>query len=261
MKKSLKLILFYFLLQIPAIPFAWLVGMGYSYLKCGALDWDVAEVVYTPTAMVLGILFLAIYLWKKNYLTGDPQLFSPLTAPGMGWCLLAGVSSIYLIGMVMSELTFLPNWFESTFDVLQSGWIGILFITIVGPIVEELLFRGAITKELLRQYSPVKAIVISALIFGIIHGNPIQTVNAFLMGLMFAWLYYKTGSIMPGIVLHILNNGFTVYAEKYHPEWNEATHLFGNPSAVIAAVIALALLWIAIKKVNSETFKPQSSNP
>ena len=58
----------------------------------------------------------------------------------------------------MSELTFLPNLLDQTFDILQSGWLGILCISVLGPVLEELLFRGAITKELLRRYSPAKAI-------------------------------------------------------------------------------------------------------
>lgn len=250
MKKVLILILMYFLLQIPAIPVAWLVAMAYSYIQCGVLDFTVGEVLYVPLTLLFGNLFLALYLWKKNYLTDAPQTFSLLTPSRMGWCLFAGFASIYLIGVVISELTFLPNWFESTFDVLQSGWTGILTIAVIGPVVEELFFRGAITKELLAKYSPTNAILISAFVFGIIHVNPIQTINAFFMGLMLAWLYYKTCSLMPGILLHVLNNAFTVYVEKYHPEWNEIQMLH-DPIAIVAAVIVLGLLWISIKKINS----------
>ena len=71
----------------------------------------------------------------------------------------------------MSKLSFLPDWLGNTFDLLQSGWLGILCISVLGPILEEMLFRGAITKVLLRKYNPVKAIILSALIFG--PGTPV----------------------------------------------------------------------------------------
>ena len=88
--------------------------------------------------------------------------------------------------------SFLPNLLDQTFDILQSGWLGILCISVLGPVLEELLFRGAITKELLRRYSPAKAILFSGLIFGIFHLNPVQIIGACLIGFLLAWLYYKT---------------------------------------------------------------------
>ena len=59
---------------------------------------------------------------------------------------------------------FFAQFVGQTFDILQSGWLGILCISVLGPVLEELLFRGAITKELLRRYSPAKAILFSGLI-------------------------------------------------------------------------------------------------
>ena len=86
---------------------------------------------------------------------------------------------------------------------------GVLSIAIVVPILEEFLFRGAIEGHLLRKgWSPKWAILVSALIFGIIHGNPAQIPFAFLIGLLFGWLYYRTRSLVPGIVGHIINNSF-----------------------------------------------------
>ena len=76
----------------------------------------------------------------------------------------------------MSHLTFLPDWLSDTFDLLQSGWLGII-CSYIGTHFEELLFRGAITKVLLKKYNPLVAILISGLIFGIFHMNPAQVVE------------------------------------------------------------------------------------
>ena len=53
---------------------------------------------------------------------------------------------------------------------------------------------------------PLHAILIASAIFGIVHMNPIQIPFAFAIGLIFGWLYYRTGSVIPGIVGHFINN-------------------------------------------------------
>lgn len=150
----------------------------------------------------------------------------------------------------MSELTFLPDLLDQTFDLLQSGWLGILCISVLGPILEELLFRGAITKELLRRYSPAKAILLSGLIFGIFHLNPAQIISACLIGFLLAWLYYKTRSLMACILIHIMNNGLSVYLSLKHPEIEDMTHLLRNPYAVVWVVVFMVLLLLSLKKLN-----------
>jgi membrane protease YdiL (CAAX protease family) len=84
---------------------------------------------------------------------------------------------------------------------------GIISITIMAPLVEELLFRGAIQGYMLRKgMKPLHAILIASAIFGIIHMNPIQIPFAFAIGMIFGWLYYRTGSVVPGIIGHFINN-------------------------------------------------------
>ena len=53
---------------------------------------------------------------------------------------------------------------------------------------------------------PLNAILIASAIFGIVHMNPIQIPFAFAIGLIFGWLYYRTGSVVPGIIGHFINN-------------------------------------------------------
>ena len=77
----------------------------------------------------------------------------------------------------------------------------------MAPLVEELLFRGAIQGHLLRKgMNPWVALFIASAIFGIVHMNPVQILFAFAIGLIFGWLYYRTGSLVPGIVGHFINN-------------------------------------------------------
>lgn len=81
-------------------------------------------------------------------------------------------------------------------------------VIIIGPIIEELIFRKILLGKLLEKFSnrPIKAIVYSALIFGIVHLNIIQGVAAFGGGIILGLIYYYTKSIKATIFTHILNN-------------------------------------------------------
>lgn len=80
-------------------------------------------------------------------------------------------------------------------------------VCIVGSVVEELVFRGLIYNALARAFrSPVPAITISGLAFGIWHGNLIQSVYTAIMGMIIAFVYYKTKKLVFPILLHMLNN-------------------------------------------------------
>jgi len=85
----------------------------------------------------------------------------------------------------------------------------ISMVAIVAPICEEILFRGMILRGLLAGYKPAKAIMISALIFGMVHLNGPQFVNAFLIGLFLGYLYYKTNSLILCISVHVCNNAIS----------------------------------------------------
>lgn len=247
---AIKLVLIYFLMQMLGLLVASPFGLLYTYLTLGSLDVDKATSFALVPAMLLGFVFMGVYLWRAHYLTGDRKLYSPISVSYLAWSLCAGISSIFMIDFLMSVLTFLPNWMEQTFDMLQSGWLGILCIAVLGPILEELLFRGAITKVLLKKYSPVKAILISGLIFGIFHINPVQVVGACLSGFLFAWLYYRTGSLIACILIHILNNSLSVYLNLNYPDVDTTAQLLEEPTYMICLVVAVGLFLFSLKKLN-----------
>jgi uncharacterized protein len=90
----------------------------------------------------------------------------------------------------------------------QTGIFSILTIVLIGPIIEELIFRGYILHRLLKSYSPVHAILVSSILFGAVHLNPWQFVSAFVIGCFAGWVYYRTNNILYAIIIHIANNAF-----------------------------------------------------
>jgi len=103
----------------------------------------------------------------------------------------------------------MPEWFKGLFGTLmieQPLIISIIYIGLVAALSEELFFRGLILDGLYRNYSKRKAIIISAILFGIIHLNPWQFVSAFIMGLIMAWILTESKSIWLCVYFHLFNN-------------------------------------------------------
>ena len=227
MKTAIKLALIYLAMQILGALAVGPFTMIYAYVKYGTVD-RASEFALAPT-LLAGFVFMLIYLWQKGYLTGDKRLYSPVSVSYLSWSAMMGISMIYLIDFLMSHLTF---------DLLQSGWLGIICVAILGPILEELLFRGAITKVLLKKYNPLVAILISGLIFGIFHMNPAQVVGATLIGFILAWIYYKTHSLIPCILIHI-------------PNVEYSSELIGEKAYLTGLVIAFLLFILSWRMMNT----------
>ena len=102
--------------------------------------------------------------------------------------------------------------FEEVMKQMTGGpfWASFLTVAIFAPIFEEWLCRGMVLRGLLTRMKPAWAIVVSALFFAVIHANPWQALNAFLIGLVMGYVYYKTGSLILTMIIHFVNNGSAV---------------------------------------------------
>lgn len=88
----------------------------------------------------------------------------------------------------------------------QTGILAFITMVIAAPVAEELIFRGIILDGLLRKYTPLKSILISSLIFGLVHLNPWQFVAGFTIGIFAGWVYYHTRNLTACIVIHAAAN-------------------------------------------------------
>lgn len=105
----------------------------------------------------------------------------------------------------------LPDSLETMFLLIsQSPW-GVVALVLLGPIAEETVFRGGVMRPLLdRGAAPWLAVAVSAVLFGLLHGNLAQGFFAMLMGVMLALLYLRTRSLLLGCISHVLNNAASV---------------------------------------------------
>lgn len=243
MKTAIKLVLIYFaILQILSPILITVPCAIYLFATTGGIDKEALMQMIMIPAQMTGILLMLFYLWKAGYISNEKVTWSTVSPSYLVLSVVSLLSCSWLASTLISHMKWLPNIMEQAFDILQSGWGGIVAIAVVGPILEELLFRGAITKALLKQYNPAKAIFISALIFGILHINPVQVVPAFLIGLLLAWVYYKTASLIPCILMHILNNSISVYINIKYPGVEDMDALVGGTANLIITCVAAVLL-------------------
>ncbi|MBE6490203.1 MAG: CPBP family intramembrane metalloprotease [Methanobrevibacter sp.] len=84
-------------------------------------------------------------------------------------------------------------------------WLNLMLISIIGPIFEEIFFRKLLIDRTMK-YGAKASILLSALLFGLFHGNLNQFFYAFLIGGFFAYVYIRTGKIKYTILLHIIVN-------------------------------------------------------
>ena len=107
----------------------------------------------------------------------------------------------------LENLIPMPDAFQDyMLKFIQPNILSFLQIVVAAPILEELFFRGIILEGFLKNYSPKKAIIWSAVIFGLAHLNPWQAIGAILIGILIGWISWKTKSLLPGIFIHFTNN-------------------------------------------------------
>ena len=210
MVRICKLVIYYFLYQflftaLIALPSTWIQIMNNGG---DVSSFTPGETTYTTTgiAMILSGIAMIWHLIHFKYVKFNLKSFSEVSGKTIGLSIPLIVAGMLFINLC-SEFLGLPDLMQDTFLGMSRNVFGIISITIMAPLVEELLFRGAIQGYMLRKgMKPLNAILIASAIFGIVHMNPIQIPFAFAIGLIFGWLYYRTGSVVPGIIGHFINN-------------------------------------------------------
>lgn len=219
MKQIVKLLLFYFLYQLGCMFVVSAVFYGLytlvHYVETGEMvipaDNSSFAMPATVTSLLLSNILMGYHLVRNHYLDKDlHSTWSPVSGRILLVLLPLTWGVMWWMNFIM-ELLDLPDLTADMFLQMKNNLLGVVSIAFVAPVVEEMLFRGAIEGELLRRWhNPSKAIFLSALLFGLVHLNPAQMPYAFCLGLLLGWLYYRTKSIVPGIVLHLVNNGTSV---------------------------------------------------
>jgi membrane protease YdiL (CAAX protease family) len=173
----------------------------------------------TAVMMVINIALVPLFQWISRYLKPHLPLFR---RPRAGWVSIGVLSfGAMAIAMLTSEtlsLLHLPSQsLESITQMLsdtrqmppivfQLPLLPLLLIGFIGPFVEEVVFRGVIQSHLVRRHGPWWGILITSLFFGIYHWDLGQGLLAVIIGVYLGYMAYRTRSIWPSILAHMLVN-------------------------------------------------------
>lgn len=189
------------------------------------------------TMAVFSILTMAVFLLAKWSVVSRHWV---RTRPWfvLFWCVVAALGAIVPSVWLQEHMPELPNVVEGEFDMIMKDRWGYLVVGLLAPLAEEMVFRGAILRSLLRwKQNPWVGIAISALLFAVVHMNPAQMPHAFLIGLLLGWMYWRTDSIVPGVVYHWVNNTVAYILYNIYPDPDlTLVEMFGSEQKVLMAL-------------------------
>ena len=206
----------------------------------------------TPTVLgvyliVTGILTVCVLLMIKMAKSSTAFDTKSIDWKWAAIAVLAAVCGIFATD-ILSEWLALPNLLEQQFTDLSSDVFGVLAVAIVGPVVEEIVFRESIIGPMIRDgFKPWTAILVSSCLFGLIHLNPAQVPFAMIVGIILGVIYVKTGNVIVTSIVHIINNGTSVALMAiYGQEANDMTISDGIGVASIPLMLLLAAVSICL---------------
>ena len=226
------------------------------YIYIGSLiqaDYGIWGIFGSQILIVSVPLLYAIYTKKSLKKTFYLKLCKPL-AYVAGFILFLGV---FLLENKLSNILYqlFPEEFSSTnsglTDVLmgQGKLVTYMIVAFAPAICEEMLFRGFVFSGFKNSYKKWTAIIISAIIFGVFHTSLIRLIPTAILGGVFAYLVYSTGSLFSSMICHCFNNGIYVF-EMFHPGALERHLPFifgenqGTLQIILVAMLGLVLMVI-----------------
>lgn len=171
-------------------------------------------------AIILYLFYRKDQMHRKEGFSGTGKAF--VWAPPVIWfsVIILAIATGQFLNDLINGLH-LNDLFTGYSEVSEQAFSGqpvglmILVVGIIGPICEELMFRGIVFHKLKDWVKPQAAIAISALLFGIYHGNVVQFFYATCMGVMLAIIYDKTGTLWISIVAHIAANLWSLFGSSF----------------------------------------------
>ena len=242
--KTIKLFLLWWgLFLVPPIIGAIIGRFFMNHANYEILKWS----------QLLGYVLIIIVFFGKRYVElSFGRIERRMVWPVVGMSVLIAASQAFVLFSALSlldvDLQFQGEELERR-QRLVSGIAGILNACIFAPIGEEICFRGIILGGLLKtRCRPWLAILISALLFALLHGLGANFVTAMLFGILVGWLYWRTGSIIPGLIIHVTNNSLTAI------DISNQTNTFYLIILVVGLVLlAYGVWWFGKKPINDST--------
>jgi len=196
-------------------------------------------------ALIAAALFFA-QIWARGLTPASFGLTRVAIGPAAGWTVLCFIA-FWVLTAVYISFVGEPDQQELTRDLREeeslSALLGYgLLLAFVAPLAEEVFFRGFVFGVLREKIGVVWGALATGLVFGLVHvaGSPIETVGVLIiLGTLLCVLYVKTGSLLPCIALHAINNSISFAATKSLPWTAGVAIVIASTGAAVAIAAAV----------------------
>ena len=173
---------------------------------------------------------------------------------------LATIAAAFVTEPLSAALPDMPAFLEEALKSMTNGplWASLLSVSIFAPLFEEWLCRGLVLRGLLSRMKPWAAICISSAFFAILHMNPWQAIPAFILGILFGYVYYRTGSLKLTMLMHCANNTMAALLSRV-PQFEDAESFLDvmNPWAYAGVCVCCVAFLAATVVVLMNIPKPE----
>lgn len=252
MKKAILYVIFFIAVQL-------LLGLVANIIMQQFFPDNRTEVLLACSGITSAVVILTFVVFKwykvnREYINTRPWLT-------IFWTFLLAIGTIIPLVRIEEIIPsgWLPNLIEEDMGAMLKSQTGYFIICMLAPLMEEVVFRGAIITNLRgyfagkgdgmgnsSRYASTLAVVISALFFAAIHMNPAQMPHAFLVGLLLGWLFVNTNSIVLCFIVHWINNTTAYVLLNVFPhipmDAKLSAYFGGSEMAVNQAVISSLLI-------------------
>lgn len=215
-------------------------------LVTGSADITTPKMI--TTTVVFSLLSIAVFLLAR-WAEVSPTWLRTRPWMTLGWSVVAALGFVIPSIWIQEQLPELPNLIEDEFGQIMADRWGYLAIGLLAPLAEEVVFRGAALRSLLGwaegrgEWGAWTAIAVSALLFAAAHLNPAQMPHAFIVGLLLGWMYWRTGSILPGMAYHWANNSTAYVIYNLYPNPDiQLIDIFGGSQQRVMMAVGFSLL-------------------
>lgn len=210
------------------------------------MDW----ILLIYEILTLLILFVFFKIRKKNF--ASEVSIKPFSNKLIFPVVLIGVCSGMFVAIGLDLLP-LPKQILEAYEQSSSGLLGnqsavmIIATVILGPIVEEVIFRGLVLSRLRCVFPASVAVIFSSVLFGLTHGQLLWMAYAFLLGILLSAIAVKTGSILPSLCVHVSFNLVGSFINRLPISGIAEVFV-----CIAALILTVTLLWFVLKSENAQ---------
>ena len=176
---------------------------------------ELQEQIHTLPLFASLLAYIVTLLYNKKYIPSEEARFGKDENHWKIWQIVAACAVALAAGLLWSHILthsvlmrVFPGYLQNAAGAFEGQPFPLLLVTtvIAGPLAEEWMFRGMTYRRIRSVLGIWPAAILAALLFGIYHANMIQFLYAFPLGILFAWYYEKSGTILVPILAHIVVN-------------------------------------------------------